>query len=44
VIDDAGEIFNNKGVPIKSSAVTYDESVAGRLWKASAELAHLDPS
>jgi retinol dehydrogenase 14 len=36
-----GAFFNNKGVPIKSSAVTYDESVAGRLWKVSSELTHL---
>ena len=38
----SGAFFNNKGVPIKSSTVTYDESVAGRLWKVSAELTHMN--
>jgi NAD(P)-dependent dehydrogenase (short-subunit alcohol dehydrogenase family) len=37
-----GAFFNNKGVPIKSSKVTYDNEVAKRLWKVSAELTHLD--
>jgi NAD(P)-dependent dehydrogenase (short-subunit alcohol dehydrogenase family) len=40
----SGAFFNNKGVPIKSSRVTYDTDVAKRLWKVSAELTHLDPS
>src|SRR5258706_13740934 len=38
----SGSFFNNKGVPIKSSTVTYDESVAGRLWKVSAELTQVN--
>jgi NAD(P)-dependent dehydrogenase (short-subunit alcohol dehydrogenase family) len=38
----SGAFFNNKGVPIKSSRVTYDTDVAKRLWKVSAELTHLE--
>jgi retinol dehydrogenase 14 len=37
----SGAFFNNKGVAIRSSKVTYDEAVAKRLWKISAELTHL---
>jgi retinol dehydrogenase-14 len=41
VEDVNGAFFNNKGVAIKSSRVTYDETVAKRLWNVSAELTHL---
>ena len=37
-----GAFFNNKGVAIKSSKVTYDAATAARLWKVSSELTHLD--
>jgi NAD(P)-dependent dehydrogenase (short-subunit alcohol dehydrogenase family) len=37
-----GTFFNNKGVPVKSSAASYDEEAARRLWQISAELTHLD--
>ena len=40
----SGAFFNNKGVEIRSAKVTYDDAVAKRLWKVSAELTHLDPS
>ena len=39
----SGAFFSNKGVAIKSSKITYDDSVAKRLWDVSAELAHLNP-
>jgi NAD(P)-dependent dehydrogenase (short-subunit alcohol dehydrogenase family) len=38
----SGAFFNNKGVPIKSSKITYDDAIAVRLWKVSADLTHLD--
>ena len=38
----SGAFFNNKGVAIKSSKITYDDATAGRLWKSSAELTRLD--
>jgi NAD(P)-dependent dehydrogenase (short-subunit alcohol dehydrogenase family) len=37
----SGAFFSNKGIPIKSSKITYDESVAERLWNVSAELTNL---
>jgi NAD(P)-dependent dehydrogenase (short-subunit alcohol dehydrogenase family) len=37
----SGAFFSNKGIPIKSSKVTYDEAVAQRLWNVSAELTNL---
>ena len=37
-----GTFFNNKGVATKSSAPSYDEDAARRLWQVSAELTHLD--
>jgi retinol dehydrogenase 14 len=40
----SGAFFNNKGVPIKSSRVTYEEAVADRLWKVSPELTRLEPN
>lgn len=36
-----GRFFNNKGIATKSSAISYDESVAKRLWQVSAELTHV---
>jgi NAD(P)-dependent dehydrogenase (short-subunit alcohol dehydrogenase family) len=36
-----GAFFNNKGVAIRSSKVTYDQPVVHRLWEISAELTHL---
>jgi retinol dehydrogenase-14 len=39
-----GAFFNNKGVATKSSAISYDEEAAKRLWQVSAELTHLDAS
>jgi NAD(P)-dependent dehydrogenase (short-subunit alcohol dehydrogenase family) len=44
VEDVSGEFFNNKGVAIKSSKITYDDATARRLWEVSAELTHLDPN
>ena len=38
----SGRFFNNKGAATKSSAITYDESVAMRLWQVSAQLTHLE--
>ena len=38
----SGRFFDRKGVATKSSKVTYDESVAKRLWQVSAELTHLE--
>jgi NAD(P)-dependent dehydrogenase (short-subunit alcohol dehydrogenase family) len=37
-----GTFFNNKGIATKSSAPSYDEDAARRLWQVSAELTHLD--
>jgi retinol dehydrogenase-14 len=37
----SGAFFSNKGVPIKSSKITYDDATAKRLWAVSAELTHL---
>ncbi|MEA2643161.1 MAG: retinol dehydrogenase 12 [Chloroflexota bacterium] len=42
VVGVTGEFFNNKGVATKSSAISYDEAAAKRLWQVSAELTHLD--
>jgi NAD(P)-dependent dehydrogenase (short-subunit alcohol dehydrogenase family) len=42
VEETSGAFFNNKGVAIKSSKVTYDAATAARLWKVSSELTHLD--
>jgi NAD(P)-dependent dehydrogenase (short-subunit alcohol dehydrogenase family) len=39
----SGAFFSNKGVAIRSSKVTYDDSVAKRLWHVSEELTHLNP-
>ena len=38
----SGTFFNNKGVAIKSSKITYDDSVAHRLWEHSSKLTHLN--
>jgi NAD(P)-dependent dehydrogenase (short-subunit alcohol dehydrogenase family) len=38
----SGTFFSNKGVPIKSSKLSYDERAARRLWQMSSELTHLD--
>jgi retinol dehydrogenase-14 len=38
----SGAFFSNKGVPIKSSKLTYDDATAKRLWAVSAELTHLE--
>src|ERR1700694_5049781 len=37
----SGGFFNSKGVPAKSSRLTYDEGVAKRLWQVSADLCAL---
>ena len=37
----SGSFFNSKGVPAKSSRLTYDEGVAKRLWQVSADLCAL---
>jgi NAD(P)-dependent dehydrogenase (short-subunit alcohol dehydrogenase family) len=37
-----GTYFSNKSVATKSSALSYDEEAARRLWQISAELTHLD--
>jgi NAD(P)-dependent dehydrogenase (short-subunit alcohol dehydrogenase family) len=37
----SGAFFSNKGVPIKSSKLTYDGATAKRLWAVSAELTQL---
>jgi retinol dehydrogenase 14 len=37
----SGAFFSNKGVPIKSSKITYDDATVKRLWAVSAELTHL---
>jgi len=37
----SGAFFSNKGVPIKSSKITYDDATVNRLWAVSAELTHL---
>jgi len=34
----SGKYFSHKGVETKSSKVSYDESIARRLWQISAEL------
>ena len=38
----SGTYFNNKGVATKSSALSYNEDAARRLWQISAELTNLD--
>jgi retinol dehydrogenase-14 len=40
----SGKFFSNKGVPMKSTQSSYDESIARRLWQVSAELTHLQPT
>jgi NAD(P)-dependent dehydrogenase (short-subunit alcohol dehydrogenase family) len=42
VEDVSGAFYNNKGVATTSSKITYDDATAGRLWKVSGELTHLD--
>ena len=37
----SGKYFSHKGVATKSSKVSYDESIARRLWQISAELTQL---
>ena len=37
----SGKYFSHKGVETKSSKVSYDESIARRLWQISAELTQL---
>jgi len=37
----SGKYFSHKGVPTKSSKLSYDESIARRLWQISAELTQL---
>jgi retinol dehydrogenase-14 len=39
----SGAFFNNKGVAVKSSKITYDDAIASALWDASAELTHVNP-
>ena len=40
----SGKFFNKNAVPMKSTPSSYDESIARRLWKVSAELTHLEPA
>ena len=37
-----GTFFNNKGVATRSSAQSYDEAAARRLWQLSTQLTHLE--
>lgn len=39
----SGRYFNRKG-EVRSSKLSYDEDVAGRLWEVSAQLSHLEPN